>query len=82
MEVSSRKVNVVSSAYCESLTGVLEPGGMMPCIRGLERILRARISAVRTYSGIDRAQPCRRPLSRFIKDVSQPFTLTELETEL
>lgn len=82
MEVSSRKVNVVSSAYCESLTGVLEPGGMMPCIRGLERILRARISAVRTYSGIDRAQPYRRPLSRFIKDVSQPFTLTELETEL
>ena len=62
MEVSSRKVNVVSSAYCESLTGVLEPGGMMPCIRGLERILRVRISVVRTYSGVDRAQPCRRPL--------------------
>lgn len=61
---------------------MLEPGGVMPCIRGFERILRVRISAVRTYSGIDRAQPCRRPLERVMKDVNQPFTLTELETEL
>ena len=34
----------------------------MPCIQGLEGIRRARISAVRTYSGIDNAQPRRRPL--------------------
>ena len=34
----------------------------MPCIQGLEGIQRERISAVRTYSGIDNAQPRRRPL--------------------
>ena len=34
----------------------------MPCIQGLEGIGRARISAIRMYSGRDNAQPWRRPL--------------------
>ena len=62
METSSRKVNVVLSAYYDNLTSTPEPGGVMPCIQGLQGIRRARISAVRTYSGIDNAQPWHRPL--------------------
>ena len=79
-ETSSKIVHPY--AYCESLTSCVLSGGQRPLISGLERICIAKISAVRMYNGIDRAQPCLRPRSRGIKDVSHPFTFTELVTEL
>jgi len=80
-EVSLRS-SVVSSAYCESLMSVVELGGRSPLMSVLARMVIARISAVTIYSGIDKAQPCRRPLPKGMKAVSHPLTLTELETEL
>lgn len=51
-------------------------------ILGLDHMLMAIVSAVNTYRGIDKGQPCLSPLSKLINAVSQPFVLTELETEL
>ena len=56
--------------------------GTIPFILELFLMFTAIIFAVRMYSGIDKGQPCRNPLCRFIKDLSQPLVLTELETEL
>ena len=58
--VTQGECSVVS--VLDNLTSTPEPGGVMPCIQGLQAIRRARISAVRTYTGIDKAQPWRRPL--------------------
>ena len=82
MEVSFQRRKVVSSAYCDSLTSPRESGSATPLMVGLFRMFCARISAVRTYRGIDRAQPCLRPRSSVMKDVCQPFTLTELWTDV
>ena len=55
IELTSERNKVVSSAYCEILTVPCECE--KPLMRGFMRIWVGRISAVRMYKGIERAQP-------------------------
>ena len=80
IDMSSESNRVVSLAYCE-IVGV-EDGCCEPRMFGSAGICVASSSAVNTYKGIGSAHPCRRPLSRGMKAVSQPLTFTELATSV